>query len=161
MHESVSVDPAKKMAISLVDCLRKYGAKEQLSQNDTWYCSKCKDHRRAFKKLDLWSTPDVLIVHLKRFQYAQGTYFVHTTKLDDLVDFPLEGLDLTEFVAGHAGPDPLIYDLFAVSVSGCCGAALRAWLSLLLPACSHPACLLLLLLALNTLPLVTLWTLGP
>ena len=86
MHESVSVDPAKKMAISLVDCLRKYGAKEQLSQNDTWYCSKCKDHRRAFKKLDLWSTPDVLIVHLKRFQYAQGTYFVHTTKLDDLVD---------------------------------------------------------------------------
>ncbi len=115
-HESADADLTKQGTISLLDCLRKYGAKEQLSENDKWYCSKCKEHRRAFKKLDLWSTPDILIIHLKRFQYAQGSYFVHTTKLDDMVDFPIVGLDLSEFVVGHKDSSPLVYDLFAVSV---------------------------------------------
>jgi hypothetical protein len=119
VHESASVERLKQAGITLTACLRKYGLKEQLSENDMWYCSKCKEHRRAFKKMDLWSPPDILIVHLKRFQYAVGTYFVHTTKLDDLVEFPVVGLDISEFVANRPeGSPPFIYDLFAVSVSG-------------------------------------------
>ena len=75
-----------------------------------------KQHSRAFKKLDLWSVPDVLILHLKRFQYAQNTYFVHRQKLDDLVSFPLRDLDLSSQVLG-AKDDPrgCLYDLYAVS----------------------------------------------
>ncbi len=119
-HESANAERVKQGAITLTDCLRKYGLKEQLSENDMWYCGKCKEHRRAFKKMDLWSPPEILIIHLKRFQYSVGTYFVHTTKIDDLVDFPVEGLDMAEFVASRVeGTPPPIYDLFAVSVSGC------------------------------------------
>jgi ubiquitin C-terminal hydrolase len=29
---------------------------------------------RAFKKMDVWRLPPVLIVHLKRFQYERGIY---------------------------------------------------------------------------------------
>ena len=74
------------------------------------------------KTIELWRLPDVLIVHLKRFEYK------HTrTKLDTFVDFPLEGLDLeslcrqnrvhqeeqddNQFVLDTV---PANYDLFAV-----------------------------------------------
>jgi len=44
---------------------------EQLSEDDSWYCQRCKMHVQADKKLDLWSLPEVLVVHLKRFQYTK------------------------------------------------------------------------------------------
>ena len=55
-----------------------------------WFCPRCKEHRQASKKLDLWKVPEVLVVHLKRFSYSK--YW--RDKLDTPVDFPLEGLDL-------------------------------------------------------------------
>lgn len=39
----------------------------------------------ATKKLDLWSLPEVLIIHLKRFSYTKFS----REKLDSIVDFPL------------------------------------------------------------------------
>ena len=44
---------------------------EQLSEDDSWYCKHCKAHVQADKKLDLLSLPEVLVVHLKRFQYTK------------------------------------------------------------------------------------------
>lgn len=49
------------------------------------YCPVCKKHQLATKKLDLWSLPEVLIIHLKRFSYTKFT----REKLDSIVDFPL------------------------------------------------------------------------
>lgn len=49
------------------------------------YCPVCKKHQLATKKLDLWSLPEVLIIHLKRFSYTKFT----REKLDTIVDFPL------------------------------------------------------------------------
>ncbi|KAL5999269.1 hypothetical protein ACLOJK_040719 [Asimina triloba] len=34
------------------------------------YCPKCKTHRQATKKLDLWRLPEILVIHLKRFSYS-------------------------------------------------------------------------------------------
>ena len=42
---------------------------EPLGPDDMWYCPKCKEHRQATKKLELWRMPQVLVVHLKRFSY--------------------------------------------------------------------------------------------
>mmetsp|Transcript_28256 Transcript_28256/g.91102 ORF Transcript_28256/g.91102 Transcript_28256/m.91102 type:complete len:239 (-) Transcript_28256:92-808(-) len=104
-----------KDRIDITDCFRALAEREQLGETEQWYCSKCKQHSRAFKKLDLWSTPEILILHLKRFQYAQNMYFVHRQKLDDLVDFPVEDLDLTPNVLSRANKPSAHYDLFAVS----------------------------------------------
>ena len=49
------------------------------------YCPQCKKHQLATKKLDLWSLPEVLIIHLKRFSYTKYS----REKLDIIVDFPL------------------------------------------------------------------------
>ena len=100
----------KKRGITLEECLDEFGKEEILSENDAWYCPRCKEHRRASKKFELWKAPDILVMHLKRFSANRG----FRDKLDVFVDFPVEGLDLTGRVAApDEGKSPL-YDLFAV-----------------------------------------------
>lgn len=100
----------KKRGISLNECLDEFGKEEILSENDAWYCPRCKEHRRASKKFELWKTPDILVMHLKRFSANRG----FRDKIDVVVDFPIEGLDLTDRVAAPEEGKSLIYDLFAV-----------------------------------------------
>jgi ubiquitin carboxyl-terminal hydrolase 4/11/15 len=100
----------RKRGLSLDQCLDEFGREEILSENDAWYCPRCKEHRRASKKFELWKTPDILVIHLKRFSASRG----FRDKIDDLVDFPIEGLDLTDRVAAPEEGESLMYDLFAV-----------------------------------------------
>ncbi len=100
----------KKHGIALDDCLDEFEKEEILSEQDTWYCPRCKEHRRASKKFDLWKTPDILVVHLKRFSSSGW----RRDKLDILVDFPVEGLDLTKRVIDKEDGKEEVYDLIAV-----------------------------------------------
>lgn len=99
--------------LTLDQCITLFGEEEQLSEDDPWYCSTCKEHRRAFKKFAFWKLPKVLIIHLKRFSYKSKHW---REKIESLVQFPLEGLDLRHHIKGPltAGEDP-IYDLYAIS----------------------------------------------
>jgi len=84
---------------------------EKLGPNDPWYCPKCKQFHIAMKKLDLWKMPQILVVHLKRFQY-HGKY--SREKLSTPVEFPMESLDISSFVKSKLDT-PVVYDLFAIS----------------------------------------------
>jgi hypothetical protein len=106
---------ADKKSIDITDCLNKFVEREVLPEEETWYCPRCKQHKSPIKKFDLWAAPDILIVQLKRFQYIPGSYFIHREKINDLVQFPIEGLDLSAYVKGPTGPSEPIYDLFGVS----------------------------------------------
>lgn len=97
--------------LKLERCFAAFAAKEQLGKMDTWYCSKCKDHVQAYKKLDIWTAPEVLTLHLKRFQYESGYM---REKLDMLVKFN-GTLDMGPWVSGPQKNTKLIYELFAVS----------------------------------------------
>ena len=68
--------------------------KERLDSAEAWYCPKCKEHVQATKKLDLWSAPEILILHLKRFQYTTQS----RRKIDAPVAFPLAKLDLSPYL---------------------------------------------------------------
>lgn len=98
----------KRNGISLEDCLDEFNKAEVLSEADAWYCPRCKEHRRASKKFELWKTPDILVIHLKRFSRNLRD------KLEILVDFPVEGLDLSSRVSMRDDGKSLTYDLFAV-----------------------------------------------
>ncbi|KAK8048654.1 ubiquitin specific peptidase 11 [Apiospora phragmitis] len=100
----------RKHGITLDNCLDEFERQEVLSENDMWYCPRCKKHQRATKKFDLWKTPDILVVHLKRFS-SSG---FRRDKLDVFVDFPLEGLDLTRRVQNLEDGKDEIYDLIGV-----------------------------------------------
>jgi hypothetical protein len=74
----------KKRGLHVLDCLDKFVEREQLNEAETLYCSACKQHLAPVKKMDLWSAPEVLIVHLKRFHYSPGQYFVHREKINEV-----------------------------------------------------------------------------
>lgn len=113
-------EAGSKSAITLHDCMREFVLREQLGKDDKWYCPKCKEFVRAYKKFDLFTLGEVLIVHLKRFRYSRvvtSSYFGTSAvreKISELVDFPVTGLDLSGTVMGPQ-PGPHVYDLFAVS----------------------------------------------
>lgn len=101
----------QKSTVSLYDCLRNFSTPEVLGDQDLWYCPRCKEHRRATKTIQIWSTGDILTIHLKRFQSARS----FSDKINMVVDFPIEGLDMSEFVmSNQESNQDLIYDLVAV-----------------------------------------------
>ncbi|KAL1410813.1 hypothetical protein Q8F55_001756 [Vanrija albida] len=129
---AIAKEAAKKRegrSISLDDCLDEFSKEETLGQDDLWYCPVCKKHQAATKKLDIYKAPDILVICLKRF----GSSRQLRDKLDHLVQFPAEGLDLDERVGERRvtktlnltpeeakkygiehSTEPYIYDLYAV-----------------------------------------------
>ncbi|TKA67109.1 hypothetical protein B0A49_11932 [Cryomyces minteri] len=99
----------KKNGITLGDCFAETAKSEILSEENAWYCNRCKELRRASKTLEIWTVPDILVVHLKRFSANRG----FRDKIDVLVDFPINGLDLSDRVGLQEGKG-MLYDLFAV-----------------------------------------------
>ncbi|XP_045712760.1 ubiquitin carboxyl-terminal hydrolase 4 isoform X2 [Phyllostomus hastatus] len=100
----------KKTAMALRDCIELFTTMETLGEYDPWYCPNCKKHQQATKKFDLWALPKILVVHLKRFSYSR--YW--RDKLDTVVEFPIRGLNMSEFVCDPSAR-PYVYDLIAVS----------------------------------------------
>lgn len=60
--------------LNLTDCLKYFQQEEILKGDDKWYCSKCKQHVVATKRMEIWSAPDHLIIHLKRFSHSRGMF---------------------------------------------------------------------------------------
>ncbi|XP_071314853.1 ubiquitin carboxyl-terminal hydrolase 11 isoform X2 [Trachinotus anak] len=112
-HASMEV-PQQQTTVQLQECIELFTTVETLEEENPWYCPVCKKHQLATKKLDLWSLPEVLIIHLKRFSYTKFT----REKLDSIVDFPLRDLDFSGCLLRKSlssGEPPSRYDLIAVS----------------------------------------------
>lgn len=95
--------------ITLDDCLDEFTGDEKLENQDSWYCPRCKKHQRTLKKMDIWKLPEIMVVHLKRFSQVR----LSGNKVNTMIDFPLNSLDMTNRVLGHQN-ESLIYDLYAV-----------------------------------------------
>jgi hypothetical protein len=63
--------------ISVVDCFAKFTEQEQLKDSEAMLCRNCQKVLPPLKKFDIWSTPEILFVHLKRFQYIQIGNRIH------------------------------------------------------------------------------------
>ena len=82
-----------------------------LDGDNLWKCGGCKKMVNGIKSMRLWKTPDILLIGLKRFDYCEA--LDRLIKLKQLVEFPLEGLDLSEYYAPQLEDNP-IYDLYGV-----------------------------------------------
>ena len=109
----------EKAKMTLSQCLTQFAKPEKLDADNKWYCSKCKDHFRATKRLEFWTLPDVLIVHLKRFKYRGGMGMFMgggSNKIGTYVDFPTRDLDMSPYVLHKQDKDScFVYDLYAVT----------------------------------------------
>ncbi|KAM6155217.1 ubiquitin carboxyl-terminal hydrolase 31 [Rhynchocyon petersi] len=116
---------------TLSQCFQLYTKEERLAPDDAWRCPHCKQLQQGSITLSLWTLPDVLIIHLKRFR-QEGD---RRMKLQNMVKFPLTGLDMTPHVVKRSqsswslpshwspwrrpyglgrDPEDYIYDLYAV-----------------------------------------------
>ncbi|OLL26627.1 putative ubiquitin carboxyl-terminal hydrolase 12 [Neolecta irregularis DAH-3] len=114
--EEEAAKKAKHREVNLADCLDEFSKTEELGEEDTWYCPNCREHRRATKTFELWNVADIVVMHLKRFSSARAL----NDKIDDLIEFPLQGLNLNERIGSwKSNTDPnkedFIYDCFAVA----------------------------------------------
>ena len=83
----------------LYNFLQLHSSAEQLSSTDAWYCPTCDCKQQCVKRLMLWSAPKILVFHLKRFRQNGTGVTLSSSKLSTPVNFPLLGLDVSEFVA--------------------------------------------------------------
>lgn len=74
------------------------------------FCPSCKMHQQANKKLDIWRLPEILIIHLKRFSYS----WILKNKLETFVDFPIQDLDLSNYISQENSQSCNRYRLYAI-----------------------------------------------
>ncbi|KAN0132816.1 hypothetical protein V8E53_009487 [Lactarius tabidus] len=130
MYLSLPIPSTKTSKVDIQQCLDAFVRTEVMEKSDAWNCPRCKTLRKATKMLSLSRLPPVLLIHFKRFSF-KGPF---TDKIEKHIDFPLKGLDLTNYMppplppgADRTGmhmypPDdprsqipPYRYDLYAVT----------------------------------------------
>ncbi|XP_022644966.1 ubiquitin carboxyl-terminal hydrolase 43-like isoform X2 [Varroa destructor] len=97
-------DGEAAVPVDLNDCLNAYFSEELLEADEAWLCPTCERRQQVLSKLDLWTTPDVLLIHLKRFKQVNQ----ERSKISSLVEFPLTGLDLSRFAAQRGDSPDLL-----------------------------------------------------
>jgi len=97
----------KNKSVCIYDCFKNFVKLEKLEENNEWYCPTCKKHQRATKKMEIYKAPHILIVHLKRFR--------NHSKIDTVVDFPIDNLDIKQYVICNDDNLPLNYELFGIA----------------------------------------------
>lgn len=130
MYLSLPIPSTKTSKVGIHQCLQAFVDPETMEKSDAWNCPRCKTLRKATKTLSLSRLPPVLLIHLKRFSF-KGPF---TDKIEKQVDFPLKGLDLTNYMLPPLPPNadrtgtqtyppedprlqipPYRYDLYAVT----------------------------------------------
>ena len=90
---------------SIYDCLDLFTREETIKN---FFCEKCNKKTNFKKRLQIDKFPKYLTIILKRFKYTK----MFTTKIDNLIHFPLENLDMTNYITPKEGK--IKYDLFGV-----------------------------------------------
>ncbi len=90
--------------VSIYDFLKHFRNPETLCSQNAWFCNKCKKNQRATTQMELFSAPKILILHLKRFKNNRNI----KTKINFKINYPLENLDLTDYVLEPSFPEELI-----------------------------------------------------
>lgn len=121
----------QQYSCTLDECFQLYTKEEQLAPDDAWKCPHCKQLQQGMVQMSLWTLPDILILHLKRFRQVGE----RRNKLTTFVHFPLAGLDMTPHMVNRnhgnhqqpplqpgwkpsrrpdLAPPDFLYDLYAV-----------------------------------------------
>jgi len=92
-------------------CIRSFCETEKLDDENAWSCPTCDKHQIATKTISICRFPDYLMVHFKRFMYAD---FAGGNKLNNKITFPLNDLDLTSHLAPECANELTnVYDLYS------------------------------------------------
>mgnify|MGYP002639987430 CR=1 FL=1 len=98
--------PENNKSPTLVDCFNHYVVGETLEGDNAWYNDETKTKINITKRIQFWSFPNILVIDFKRFNNRRQ-------KNQILITFPLDNLDLSQYVIGYK-KDSYTYDLYGV-----------------------------------------------
>jgi ubiquitin C-terminal hydrolase len=98
--------PSNNKSPSLIDCFNLYVEGEVLEGENGWYNSETKERINIRKKIQFWSFPNILVIDFKRFNSR-------FQKNQILISFPIDNLDLSEYVIGYK-KESYKYELYGV-----------------------------------------------
>lgn len=93
--------------LKLEDCFRNFTKDEDMVGENAWFNEKTGKKEDIKKNIRFWNFPNILVITLKRFS-MDGQQ-----KVQNLIDFPLYGLDLSEHVIGYNAKS-YVYDIFGI-----------------------------------------------
>ena len=96
-----------KEAKNIYECFEMLTQAEYLENENAWYNEETKMKENVKKQHSFWNFPKIMVISFKRFS-ADGT-----NKMQHLVDFPVDNLDLSQYVRGY-NKDSHVYNLFGV-----------------------------------------------
>ena len=108
----------KSKEITIYDCFEAFRIEEKLEKDNSWYCYKCQKNQEAFKKLEIYRAPNILILQLKRFDCKTENLYqgiLKNKKNESLVIFPIEDLDIGKYVVEENSRRDCLYDLCSIS----------------------------------------------
>lgn len=91
----------------IYQCFDKFSESETLSGDNAWFNEKTGKKEDVVKTISFWNFPKILVITLKRFSHDG------MNKMNNLIKFPIEGLDLSKYVKGY-NPQQYVYDLFGI-----------------------------------------------
>ena len=103
---SVSLPPSQENRVSLISCIDEFCKKDRLSGDNAWFNENTNKKQDVDKSVAFWNFPEILIIHLKRWNY-QGR------KDQRLVTIPEDNLDLTSYVNGYNHLE-YVYELYGI-----------------------------------------------
>jgi ubiquitin C-terminal hydrolase len=103
--------PLNNKCPSLLDCFNLYVEYELMDGENSIEIEESGEKVSAKKSISFWSLPQILVIDIKRFNMTNK---INTMKKNQvMVDFPLENLDLSEYVIGY-DKSSYVYDLYGV-----------------------------------------------
>ena len=99
-------NPTENKQISLIDCFDLYVKGEIFENENAWFNEKTGKKENVKRCITFWSFPTILVIDLKRFNARR-------IKIQNLITFPLDDLDLSNYVIGY-NKKSYIYELYGV-----------------------------------------------
>ncbi|KAL4493459.1 hypothetical protein ABPG72_007467 [Tetrahymena utriculariae] len=96
MDLSLSFSRGQENEADLVDLLKAFLKEENL--DDDYYCSKCKARTKSRRQFELYKLPQILVIHLKRFNFGRS----YRNKISSNVSFPVTDFDVSQFIQSSA-----------------------------------------------------------
>lgn len=92
--------------LTIYDCFNVYTEKETLDNENMWYNEETKEKQKVTKQIRFFTLPDVLIIDFKRFTNTNQKHMCR-------IDFPLENLDLSQYMIGY-DKESYVYDCYGI-----------------------------------------------
>lgn len=111
-YNTLSIDiPDTTETVDIKTCLDR--TLNEIENIPSWVCNNCSNNGCS-KGSKLWSIPNYLIIHLKRFNHNGNGG--NGNKVFTPINFPIEDLNLTEYMSTDKNdPNNYIYSLYAVN----------------------------------------------